>query len=350
MASRGGCGLLIGNMLVSHVDIFFADATPGAAIASEQFIGFGGAPGAGGVIRKVARGEGMPNVENGLDDAPAGFHHVGALEERGVAGHAIAEQAFVAGAVLGAEIGVVVKVHVDEAETHDRAGHFCAKAERDSFLGLDVNDHAVGFDVFDGGVAEKDEGSAAELDNDFSGAFGEAFAGAEIKGNAGPTPVVHQKLQGDESFGIGLGIDVGFLAIAREVLAVYITGAVLAANRVGEDFLGGERLNGVKDFGLLIADFIGVEGDGRLHGGHGEELEQVVGNHVAEGAGGFIEAATMLDADGFGGGNLDVVNVVAIPEGFDDVVGKAKDHDVLDSFFAEVMVDAVDLFFAQNLF
>jgi len=31
---------------------------------------------------------------------------------------------------------------------------------------------------FDGGVAEKDEGSAAELNDDFGGAFGEAFAGA----------------------------------------------------------------------------------------------------------------------------------------------------------------------------
>src|SRR5258708_29636675 len=56
----------------------------------------------------------------------------------------------------------------------------------------------------------------------------------------------------------------------------------------------------------------------------------------------------MLDSDGFGGGDLDVVDVVAIPEGFDDVVRKTEDHDVLDGFFAEVMVDAVDLLFGQD--
>src|SRR5258708_38467874 len=56
----------------------------------------------------------------------------------------------------------------------------------------------------------------------------------------------------------------------------------------------------------------------------------------------------MLDSGGFGGGDLDVVDVVAIPEGIDDVVRKAEDHDVLDGFFAEVMVDAADLLFGQD--
>src|SRR4029077_21040149 len=133
----------------------------------------------------------------------------------------------------------------------------------------------------------------------FSSALGEALAGAEVEGNAGPAPVVYEKFQGDEGFGVGLGIDVGFVAVASELLAVHFARAVLAANRVGEDFLGSEGLNGVQDFGLLVADFVGVEGDGRLHGGHGKELEKMVRNHVAKGAGGFIEATTMFDADGF---------------------------------------------------
>src|ERR1700676_1237383 len=350
MTSRGGCGLLIGSVFASHVEIFFADAAPGAAIASEQFIGFGRTPGAGGGIWEVARGEGVRDVENGLDDAPAGFNHVGAVEESGVAGHAVAKEAFVAGAVFGAEIRVVVKIHIDEAETHDGAGNFCAEAERDAFIGLDVDDHAIGFDVFDRGVTEKNKGSAAKLHDDFGGALREALAGAEVEGNARPAPVVDQKFQGNEGLGVGLRIDVGFFAVARELFAVHFTRAVLAANRVGEDFFGAERLDGVKDFGLLVAAFIGVEGDGRLHGGHGEELEKMIWDHVAESAGGFVEAATMLDADGFGGGDLDVVDVVAIPKGFDDVVRKAKDHDVLNGFFAEVMVDAVDLLFSENFF
>ena len=211
-----------------------------------------------------------------------------------------------------------------------------------------MNDHAIGFDVFDGGVAEEDKGSAAELNHDFGGALGEALAGAEIERNAGPAPVVDLELEGDEGVGVGLGIDVGFLAIAGELLAVYFAGAVLAANGVREDFLRREGLNRVQNFGLLVADFVGVEGDGRLHGGHGKELEEMVGNHVAEGASGFVEAAAMLDADGFGSGDLNVVDVVAVPERFDDVVGKPENHDVLDGFFAEVVVNAVNLFFGED--
>jgi len=66
----------------------------------------------------------------------------------------------------------------------------------------------------------------------------------------------------------------------------------------------------------------------------------MIGNHVAKRAGSFIEAAAMLDANGFGGGNLYVVDVIAIPERLDDVVGKTEDHQVLNGFFAEGMIDA----------
>ena len=52
----------------------------------------------------------------------------------------------------------------------------------------------------------------------------------------------------------------------------------------------------------------------------------MIGDHVAEGAGGFVKAAAMFDADGFGGGDLDVVNVIAIPERLENGVGEAEDH------------------------
>ena len=292
----------------------------------------------------------MPDVDDRLNDAPAGFDHVGALEERRVADHAIAQEALVAGAVFDAEIIAVVEVHVDEAELHHGARNFRAEAERDAFFRLDVNDQAIRFEIFYGGVAEEDEWRAAKLDDDFGGALREALAGAEVEGNAGPAPVVDLEFQRDEGFGVGVGCDVGLAAIAGNMFAVDGAFVVLAADGVGENILGHERLNGVEDFGLFVADFVGVEGDGRLHRGHGEELEEMVGNHVAKGAGGFVEAAAMFDADGFGGGDLHVVDVIAIPERLDDVVREAEDHQVLDGLFAEVVVDAVDLIFGEDLF
>ena len=40
------------------------------------------------------------------------------------------------------------------------------------------------------------------MDNDFGSAAPETLAGAEIKGNAGPAPVIDKKFESDESFGV----------------------------------------------------------------------------------------------------------------------------------------------------
>ncbi len=55
----------------------------------------------------------------------------------------------------------------------------------------------------------------------------------------------------------------------------------------------------------------------------------------------------MLDPDRLGGGDLDVIDVVAIPDRLEDAIGEAQDQHVLDGLFAEVVVDAVDLVLAQ---
>ena len=72
-------------------------------------------------------------------------------------------------------------------------------------------------------------------------------------------------------------------------------------------------------------------------------------DHVAEGAGRFIERAAAFDADRLGGGDLDVVDVVAIPDVFEDAVGEPEDEDVLHCLFAEIVVDAEDLVFGEDL-
>ena len=108
-------------------------------------------------------------------------------------------------------------------------------------------------------------------------------------------------------------------------------------------------VNGLPDLDLFGADGSGVEGDGRLHGDEAEELHDVVLHDVAECAGGLVEGAAAFDADGFGGGDLDVVDVVAVPDVLEDAVGEAEDEDVLHGLLAEVVVDAEDLIFVEDL-
>ncbi len=141
-------------------------------------------------------------------------------------------------------------------------------------------------------------------------------------------------------------MDAVFLAVAeRRACRRRDAGAVLAADGVG----GMDGLDGAPDLDLFGADGGGFEGDGRLHGDEAEELHDVVLDDVAEGAGGLVEGAAAFDADGFGGGDLDVVDVVAVPDVLEDAVGEAEDEDVLDGLLAEVVVDAEDLVFVEDL-
>ena len=43
-----------------------------------------------------------------------------------------------------------------------------------------------------------------------------------------------------------------------------------------------------------------------------------------------------------------MVNVIAVPERFEDAVGEAEDQDVLHRILTQVMVDAVDLLLFEH--
>src|SRR5713101_125664 len=73
----------------------------------------------------------------------------------------------------------------------------------------------------------------------------------------------------------------------------------LPVHRIFQYVFRVERLNGVEHFGLLVANFVRAERDGGFHRGHGEQLEEMVRHHVAEGASGLVKAAAVLDAHGF---------------------------------------------------
>ena len=71
-------------------------------------------------------------------------------------------------------------------------------------------------------------------------------------------------------------------------------------------------------------------------------------NHVANRAGLFIAGPTAFDADCFGIGDLNVIDIFAVPDGLEDAVGKTKDQKVLHRLFAEVMIDAINLWLLKD--
>ena len=64
---------------------------------------------------------------------------------------------------------------------------------------------------------------------------------------------------------------------------------------------------------------------------------------VAHGAGFLVERPAGAHAYVFGDRDLDVVDVVLVPDRLEDPVGEPQGKDVLDRLLAEVVVDAVDL-------
>ncbi len=124
--------------------------------------------------------------------------------------------------------------------------------------------------------------------------------------------------------------------------------AVLAAHGAREHVLRRHDRHRLEDLGLLIANHVGIERNRRLHRHQRNQLEDVIGNHVAHGAGGFVIAAARFHADRLRHGDLDMIDVAAIPDGLEDSIRETEHQNVLDGFLAQVMIDAVDLFFAEN--
>src|SRR6266404_5615446 len=55
-----------------------------------------------------------------------------------------------------------------------------------------------------------------------------------------------------------------------------------------------------------------------------------------------------LDTHSFGRRDLHMVDMIAVPERLEDAVGKAQLQNILDRFFAEKMIDPIDLVFGQH--
>ena len=185
-------------------------------------------------------------------------------------------------------------------------------------------------------------GDGAEGDDDLGDPLGETLSGAQIERDAGPSPIGDLGLDRDERLRGAVGVlDLADIAGNRTIGAG--TGAVLAANgeRAGIGIV--DRLQAAQHLQLLVAHRIRVHVRRRLHGDEAEKLHDVVLHHVAQRPGGVVVAAAALDAEAFGDGDLDVVDMGGVPQGLEQRVAEAERHQVLDRLLAEIMVDPVDL-------
>ena len=183
----------------------------------------------------------------------------------------------------------------------------------------------------------------AEGEHHLAEALGQPLAGTHIERNSLPAPVVDKQLHGDVGLRGAVRIDARFLAVPRKGGVMAAAGAVLTADAAVPGLLLIGQSCRLQHLGLFVADRFRIKATRRFHGCDGQHLGEVVLHHVPQGAGGLVIPGPLLDPDRFGCGDLNTRDVVPVPDRFENGVGEAQHHDVLDGLLAQVVVDSEDL-------
>src|SRR5260370_23666830 len=75
----------------------------------------------------------------------------------------------------------------------------------------------------------------------------------------------------------------------------------------------------------------------------------MVRQHVPQRAGRIVELAAMLDRERLRDSDLDMIDVIAVPDRLEQAVGKPQRQNVLHRLLSEIMIDAVDLVLIEQL-
>ena len=84
-----------------------------------------------------------------------------------------------------------------------------------------------------------------------------------------------------------------------------------------------------------------------FHRNQTQQLHQVVLHHIAHGTRFIVISATPANTYNFRDSDLNMINILRVPKWFEQQVTKAHGHQILHSFFAKVMINAIDLAFIK---
>ena len=141
-----------------------------------------------------------------------------------------------------------------------------------------------------GGDSLPRPGRSSEPREHFGASNRQVFPRADVKRHALPAPGIHLQLQRSERFHVRIGRDALFLPVAAELPADQIV-----------------RLDGRDRFqylDLLIANGLTVHADRRLHRKIAQDLEEMVLDHIANGAGLIVETAAAFHTEDLRHGDL----------------------------------------------
>ncbi len=121
----------------------------------------------------------------------------------------------------------------------------------------------------------------------------------------------------------------------------------MAGDAVVGDRGGSDRVERAQHLDLLVAHRGRVEVGRRLHRDQREQLKHVVLDHVAKRTGTLVIIDPPLEPDRFGDGDLDVVDMRAVPQRLEHQIGKPERQQVLHRLLPEIMIDPEDPIFGE---
>ena len=178
--------------------------------------------------------------------------------------------------------------------------------------------------------------------------FQHGFAGTEVKGDSGPSPVLNEQFERHIGLRRRVGMNAGLVAVPRHLYAVNFAMGVLRTDREPFHILARDRAEAAQDINPRIAHHVRVQRVGRFHGHEAQQLKQMVLHHVPEGAGLFVIRGASPHPFGLADRDLDMVDGLRVPDGLEDAVGKTEHHDVLNRLFSQVVIDPENLGFIEH--
>src|SRR6202034_26150 len=156
---------------------------------------------------------------------------------------------------------------------------------------------------------------------------------SNVDGHAGPSPGFNEQLERNKS------LDRGSRVYARHRPIT----VVLAAHDVPRS----NRPYRLEQCGLLVPPRVVSLAWWRIHGQVGQDLQQVILNHIPHRAGFVVELAAILASELLRHSDLNASHVVAIPDRLKHWISKAGVENVLYRFLSQKMIDAEDSFFGE---
>ncbi len=144
------------------------------------------------------------------------------------------------------------------------------------------------------------------------------------------------------------GVDPGFVRIGGNGDPAGIACGVPGANGEAAHIVVGHPSDGPQHVDLPVPEGPFAQVERRFHGQQAQQLEQVVLDHVAEGAGRVVVAGATLEGEGLVPDDVDTLDVLGVPHGLEDPVGEAEPQDVLHGLLAEEVIDPEDVLLAHD--